>query len=215
MRMVACDTLFFVGAGRQAHKAGCSACEGASAAHGAPAAAGHRGAGCQGQRGAVDPQHGADIARHGQRPGGGPAVVRHLTTAVRMVPVVVHVTAVSVPAREDSESDGEDAQRAQKPIPDWARGRNVVYQLRAQSKTDPDEIFHPTAKTVNLQEIFGAEKRARVSVVRRGHIRATAPAKDGKPPKYSYSKRGSSCNWIEDRVTWKEELNYKKAMGYL
>lgn len=43
----------------------------------------------------------------------------------------------------------------------------------------------------------------------------TAPTKDGKPPKYSYSKRGSSCNWIEDRVTWKEELQYKKAMGYL
>lgn len=43
----------------------------------------------------------------------------------------------------------------------------------------------------------------------------TAPTKDGKPPKYSYSKRGSSCNWIEDRVTWKEELTYKKAMGYL
>lgn len=97
-------------------------------------------------------------------------------------------------------------------------------QLRGQSKVDPDEIFHPTAKTVNLQEIFG-EKRTYCSCVYMlsYHVHApfdvhashTAPPKDGKPPKYTYNKRGSSCNWIEDRVTWKEELAYKKAMGYL
>lgn len=29
------------------------------------------------------------------------------------------------------------------------------------------------------------------------------------------SRRTSTGNWLEDRVTWKEELNYKKAMGYL
>ena len=36
--------------------------------------------------------------------------------------------------------------------------------------------------------------------------------KAGKP---DYNRRTSSGNWIDDRVTWKEELNYKKAMGYM
>ena len=30
-----------------------------------------------------------------------------------------------------------------------------------------------------------------------------------------YSRRTSSGNWIEDRVTAKEQIIYKKAMGYL
>ena len=30
-----------------------------------------------------------------------------------------------------------------------------------------------------------------------------------------YSRRTSSGNWIEDRVTAKEQIMYKKAMGYL
>lgn len=33
--------------------------------------------------------------------------------------------------------------------------------------------------------------------------------------KKDLSRRSSSGNWIEDRVTWKEELKYKKAMGYV
>ena len=36
-----------------------------------------------------------------------------------------------------------------------------------------------------------------------------------KPGKRDLSRRSSSGNWIEDRVTWKEELNYKRAMRYL
>ena len=28
-------------------------------------------------------------------------------------------------------------------------------------------------------------------------------------------RRTSTSNWIEDRVTWKEEKLYKQAMGYL
>ncbi len=39
----------------------------------------------------------------------------------------------------------------------------------------------------------------------------------GKPAagKRDLTRRNSSGNWIEDRVTWKEEVTYKKAMGYL
>jgi hypothetical protein len=38
---------------------------------------------------------------------------------------------------------------------------------------------------------------------------------DKHKQKKDLSRRSSSGNWIEDRVTWKEELNYKKAMGYV
>lgn len=32
--------------------------------------------------------------------------------------------------------------------------------------------------------------------------------------KRDLTRRNSSGNWIEDRVTWKEEIAYKKAMGF-
>ena len=40
-------------------------------------------------------------------------------------------------------------------------------------------------------------------------------ADDKNSKKKDLHRRTSSGNWIEDRVTWKEELNYKKAMGYM
>ena len=36
-----------------------------------------------------------------------------------------------------------------------------------------------------------------------------------KVSKKDFNRRSSSGNWIEDRVTWKEEMSYKKAMGYI
>lgn len=33
--------------------------------------------------------------------------------------------------------------------------------------------------------------------------------------KRDWQRRGSSGNWIADRITWKEEVAYKQAMGYL
>ncbi len=33
--------------------------------------------------------------------------------------------------------------------------------------------------------------------------------------KQDLTRRTSSGNWIEDRVTWKEEMSYKRAMGFL
>ena len=45
------------------------------------------------------------------------------------------------------------------------------------------------------------------------HCCAAEADRNGK--KKDLSRRTSSGNWIEDRVTWKEELNYKKAMGYV
>lgn len=38
----------------------------------------------------------------------------------------------------------------------------------------------------------------------------------GKPAaKRDLRKRTSSGDWVEDRVTWREELEYKKVMGFV
>ena len=44
---------------------------------------------------------------------------------------------------------------------------------------------------------------------------ALAPGADKGKGRADLNRRTSSGNWIEDRVTWKEELSYKKAMGYI
>ncbi|KAK9836350.1 hypothetical protein WJX81_007690 [Elliptochloris bilobata] len=102
------------------------------------------------------------------------------------------------PYKSDQDSDEEavDDAAPRKPVPDWARGRALAGQLAAQLAVDPDEIFQQRQKTCPLDEVFG-------------HA--------GKPTagKRDLTRRNSSGNWIEDRVTWKEEVTYKKAMGYL
>ena len=91
----------------------------------------------------------------------------------------------------DSDSDEEDECRSRKPIPGWAMTHNLVASLKAQEHVDPDEIFQQKhVKTCNLEDMFRDVT--------------------GK----SYSRRGSTGNWIEDRVTWQEEIAYKKSMGY-
>lgn len=97
------------------------------------------------------------------------------------------------PYRSDFESDEDDAPK--KPVPDWARGKALVSQLMAQMYIDPDEVFQQHAKTCSLDEVFAGLDR-----------------KNGRQ---DFSRRSSSGNWFEDRVTWKEELAYKKAMGYV
>ena len=37
----------------------------------------------------------------------------------------------------------------------------------------------------------------------------------GKSGKGDFNRRTSSGNWVEDKVTWKEEQAYKKAMGFI
>lgn len=95
------------------------------------------------------------------------------------------------PYKSDFESDEE---APKKPVPDWARGKVLIGQLVAQMYIDPDEVFQQHAKTCSLDEVF---------------------ASCHKSGKGDFSRRTSSGNWIEDRVTWKEELGYKKAMGYI
>ena len=103
---------------------------------------------------------------------------------------------------------------------------------------DPDEVFQQHKKTCSLDEVFnkaGMRRAQLISWVRlcllgcchgvlhhqrafhaamcwaEGHARHRA---DAEKPR-DFSRRTSSGNWIQDRVTWKEELSYKRAMGYI
>ena len=96
------------------------------------------------------------------------------------------------PYKSDFESD-DDVPK--KPVPDWARGKALMAQLVEQTYIDPDEVFQHHVKTCTLDEVFAH--------------------KEGKGGRQDFSRRSSSGNWFEDRVTWKEELAYKKAMGYI
>jgi hypothetical protein len=82
-------------------------------------------------------------------------------------------------------------------VPDWARGKALSGQLMTQLYVDPDEVFQQHHKSCSLDDVFG----------RAGPVKAGG--------RQDYNRRTSSGNWFEDRVTWKEELGYKKAMGYL
>ncbi|KAL3133279.1 hypothetical protein ABBQ38_007160 [Trebouxia sp. C0009 RCD-2024] len=99
---------------------------------------------------------------------------------------------------DDSDVESSEDEDPKKPIPEWARGRALMQQLASQVQTDPDEVFQQHRKTCSLDEVFGHSESD----------------KNNKQKK-DLSRRSSSGNWIEDRVTWKEELNYKKAMGYM
>ena len=67
---------------------------------------------------------------------------------------------------------------------------------------DPDEIFKWEGKTCSLEEVFA----------RGGSRKLEEPQ---HPNKRNLSKRNSSGNWGEDRLTWKEEMKYKMGMGYI
>ena len=49
---------------------------------------------------------------------------------------------------------------------------------------------------------------------RLNHSHVMPAETDKHRQKKDLSRRRSSGNWIEDRVTWKEALNNKKAKGY-
>ncbi|KAA8492377.1 Inner centromere protein-related protein pic1 [Porphyridium purpureum] len=95
----------------------------------------------------------------------------------------------------DNES-GDDSTgrrgRPKKPIPGWAKGDQLLEALERQRFVDPDSIF-PRMYTCNLEEVFAAVKEK----------------------KKRYRARTSTGNWVRDRLTWQEEMEYKKKMGLL
>ncbi|MCO5547763.1 hypothetical protein L7F22_001215 [Adiantum nelumboides] len=92
-----------------------------------------------------------------------------------------------------SSSDDEDDEKPKKPVPLWARKENLLQQLLWQQSVNPDHIFS-SSKTCSLAEIFGTTGSRR--------------CKD-------FTKRSASGDWLDDHATWKEELDYKHAMGYM
>jgi hypothetical protein len=95
------------------------------------------------------------------------------------------------PYRENSDSESEeDDARPRKPIPQWAHSDQLAPCLYRQAKVDPDEIFVNPSKTCSLDAVF--------------QTRAS-----------SKSRRSSSGNWFHDRLTWKEEVSYKREMGFI
>ena len=96
------------------------------------------------------------------------------------------------PYRENSDSESEeDESGVKKPIPGWATSENLAPCLYRQAKIDPDSIFVNPEKTCSLDAVF------------------TTKHKTGK------SRRSSSSNWFHDRLTWKEEVSYKREMGFV
>ena len=107
-------------------------------------------------------------------------------------PVMTYEISPYKSSSESSDEDDDEYRRPKKPIPEWAQTANLWGTLQGQKHVDPDEIFKQKhIKTCNLGDMFG----------------------DASKPKYS-RPRGSSGNWVQDRVTWQEELAYKKAMGF-
>jgi hypothetical protein len=88
-------------------------------------------------------------------------------------------------------------------VPVWARGAALMDAVRRQQSRDPDRIFRGKECTCTLDEVFDWQ----------AGLQMLPPAKAAA--KRDCRRRGSSGNWIEDRVTWQEEMAYKKAMGFL
>lgn len=89
------------------------------------------------------------------------------------------------PDRDSSDSDAGQSRPAKR-IPNWARSSNLPQSLVGETR-DPDSIFEKV-KTINLEEVF-----------------------QGHQQKRRFRSRTSSGMWVRDRLTAKEELEYKKV----
>lgn len=89
------------------------------------------------------------------------------------------------PDADSSDSEAEQARRTKR-IPGWARSANLPQSLVGETR-DPDSIFEKV-NTINLEEVF-----------------------QGHQQKRRFRTRTSSGMWVRDRLTAKEELDYKKV----
>lgn len=99
---------------------------------------------------------------------------------------------MSAPRHCDEESSDDErysSTRNGKRIPDWARQPKLAEALINQTQ-DPDKIF-PKTHTCDLDEIFANMQKKR-----------------------KYRDRTSSGIWLSDRLTWQEEIEYKKTAGF-
>ncbi|WIA43260.1 hypothetical protein OEZ86_009763 [Tetradesmus obliquus] len=103
------------------------------------------------------------------------------------------------PYRDD---DAETPDRSHKPIPEWARTQVLFEALKQQQATDPDSIFGARQTTCDLGDMFADVPGAGPQPQQRHKVR-------------KLGQRTSSADWSQDRLTWQEEINYKKQCGYL
>eukprot|EP00850_Spirogloea_muscicola_P014349 SM000102S09207 [mRNA] locus=s102:208172:209019:- [translate_table: standard] len=94
---------------------------------------------------------------------------------------------------EEADEDADDGGGPRKPIPAWARREMLQPLLQEQLATDPDLIFSAVT-TCDLIDVFGVR---------------------GSKKRGDFARRSSSGDWLADRLTWREELHYKRDMGYL
>lgn len=94
----------------------------------------------------------------------------------------------------DTDDEEEDESKPKKRVPEWARGTNLESALHAQfggvggKRLDADEIFREVA-SCDLEVIFRAQKKR-------------------------YRARGSSGNWLPDRLTQREREKYRIDLGF-
>ena len=75
-----------------------------------------------------------------------------------------------------------------KTIPNWARGKQLLSQLKRQRHIDPDTIFINFSPTIQLEEIFNQNKS-------------------------KWQDRSDSGYWDPDKVTPEEVTQFKEALG--
>eukprot|EP01084_Bolivina_argentea_P192663 330702_1 len=91
----------------------------------------------------------------------------------------------------DSDIDEENCGKF---IPEWARKSKHKQQINRQKIIDPDTIFGRMGpdKTCDLEIVF-----------------------KNFPSKSRYRNRSASGDWSKDQISWREENNYKKNMGWI
>lgn len=110
---------------------------------------------------------------------------------------------------DDEYDSGEEFQKKKHRVPEWAKEGNLESALKKQESTDPDKIFS-CQKSCNLEDIFSPSAMGSTAKV------VTVETSINDDPRKRYgTKRDSSGFWTKDKTTWKEELDYKKQMGYI
>lgn len=109
-----------------------------------------------------------------------------------------------------------------------SRGAELQEAVGCQQRMDPDSIFQPV-KTLALEEgmpftkttihhppfFSSAPWHGRVSAESRPFLGGAVFGTRGSKRFPTFRKRSSSGNWIADRLTWQEQLAYKKSLGFL
>lgn len=84
----------------------------------------------------------------------------------------------------------ERERRKKKKTPKWASSSQVWQSVREES-TDPDSVFARGVPSCNLETVF-----------------------EGREQKRRYRARDESGDWTKDRLTAKEEMEYKRQAGF-